>query len=53
MANGTVNAGRRSGGLVNQVVDGETGFLFRESPSSYTLDNIRAFAAQSSNSERV
>jgi glycogen synthase len=49
MANGTVNVGRRSGGLVNQVVDGETGFLFRESPSSYTLDNIKAFAAQSSN----
>lgn len=49
MANGTVNVGRLSGGLANQVVDGETGFLFRESASSYTIENIKAFAAQSSN----
>ena len=51
MANGTVNVGRLTGGLVNQVVDDETGFLFRESPSSYTVKNIKAFAAQSSHVE--
>lgn len=49
MASGTVNVGRRSGGLVNQIAGGETGFLFRESPASYTLENVKAFADASAN----
>jgi glycogen synthase len=49
MANGTVNIGRRSGGLVNQISHGETGFLFRESAEWYTVENVKAFAAASDN----
>ena len=49
MSNGTVTIARHTGGLVNQVVNGKTGFLFREKSSSYSLNNIRNFAAYSGN----
>ncbi len=49
MANGTVNVARRTGGLVDQVIDAETGFLYREDESSYTSVNIENFAANSAN----
>jgi glycogen synthase len=42
MANGTVNIGRATGGLVDQI-DAECGFLFKENAVFCTLDNIRAF----------
>jgi len=42
MANGTVNIGRATGGLVDQIST-ECGFPFREDAVFYTLDNIRAF----------
>ncbi len=42
MANGTVNIGRATGGLVDQI-SVECGFPFREDAVFYTLDNIRAF----------
>lgn len=43
MANGTVNIGRATGGLVDQI-DAECGFLYKEAAVFYTADNIRAFA---------
>jgi glycogen synthase len=49
MANGTVNIARNTGGLYDQVVDGKTGFLFREPQTSYVLANIKRFAASSGN----
>ena len=49
MANGTVNIARRTGGLVDQIVDGKTGFLFREADDNYTLENIKNFAENSRN----
>jgi glycogen synthase len=42
MANGTVNIGRATGGLVDQI-DAECGFLFKENAVFCTLNNIRAF----------
>jgi len=42
MANGTVNIGRATGGLVDQI-NAECGFLFKEDAVFYTLDNIRSF----------
>lgn len=42
MANGTVNIGRATGGLIDQI-DSTCGFLFREDPASYTLENVLAF----------
>jgi glycogen synthase len=42
MANGTVNIGRATGGLVDQI-NAECGFLYKESAVFYTLDNIRSF----------
>jgi glycogen synthase len=44
MVNGTVNIARETGGLVNQIQHKKNGFLYRESPEFYTLDNIKAFA---------
>ncbi|MCP5106850.1 MAG: glycogen synthase [bacterium] len=44
MVGGTVTVARETGGLVDQVRHKECGFLFRESPEFYTLDNIDAFA---------
>lgn len=44
MVNGTVNIARKTGGLVNQIQHKKSGFLYRESPDFYTLDNIKAFA---------
>lgn len=43
MAAGTVNIGRATGGLVDQI-DSECGFLYKEDSVFYTADNIRAFA---------
>lgn len=42
MANGTVNIGRATGGLFDQI-DGTCGFLFREDTVFYTLENIMSF----------
>lgn len=42
MANGTVNIGRATGGLVDQI-NAECGFIYKESAVFYTLDNIRSF----------
>jgi glycogen synthase len=49
MANGTVNIARSAGGLVNQVVQGENGFLFREPADFYDLARIRDFVAAGDN----
>ncbi|RJQ52809.1 MAG: glycosyltransferase [Nitrospiraceae bacterium] len=43
MASGTVNIGRATGGLIDQI-DPECGFLFREDAVFSTPENIRAFA---------
>ncbi|MBI5098773.1 MAG: glycogen/starch synthase [Nitrospirae bacterium] len=43
MANGTVNIGRTTGGLIDQI-NGECGFLFKEDAVFCTSENIRAFA---------
>ncbi len=42
MANGTVNIGRATGGLVDQI-NSECGFLYKEDAVFYTLENIRSF----------
>ncbi|MBI5056601.1 MAG: glycogen/starch synthase [Nitrospirae bacterium] len=42
MANGTVNIGRSTGGLVDQI-DLKCGYLYKEDAVFYTLDNIRDF----------
>lgn len=47
MTSGTVNVARSTGGLVDQVTDGDTGFLFREPDPTYTLSNIERFASDS------
>jgi glycogen synthase len=44
MVNGTVNIARSTGGLVNQVVHGQNGFLFRERADFYDLARIKDFA---------
>ena len=46
MANGTVNIGRATGGLVDQI-DSECGFLYREDAVFHTLKNVRAFVESS------
>jgi len=46
MANGTVNIGRSTGGLVDQI-DGECGFLYREDAVFYTPKNVQAFIESS------
>ncbi len=42
MANGTVNIGRATGGLVDQI-DAECGFLFKEDAVFYTRENMMDF----------
>jgi glycogen synthase len=42
MANGTVNIGRATGGLMDQI-DRNCGFLYREDAVFYTPENIRNF----------
>ncbi len=42
MANGTVNIGRATGGLVNQI-DKKCGFLYKEDSRFYSLDYIESF----------
>jgi glycogen synthase len=46
MANGTVNIGRATGGLVDQI-DSECGFLYREDAVFHTLKNVKAFVDSS------
>jgi len=46
MACGTVNIGRATGGLIDQI-DNRCGFLYKEDPSFYTLDNIKSFIESS------
>lgn len=47
MASGTVNIGRATGGLVDQI-DTRCGLLYKEDASVYTLDAIRSFIKSSS-----
>ncbi len=42
MANGTVNIGRATGGLIDQI-NKDCGFLFKEDAVFYTLENINDF----------
>jgi glycogen synthase len=49
MVSGTVTIARKTGGLIDQVIDNRCGYLFREKPETYTSDNIRAFAETSGN----
>jgi glycogen synthase len=49
MVNGTVNIARSAGGLVNQVVHGQNGFLFREKADFYDLARIRDFVVAGDN----
>jgi glycogen synthase len=49
MVNGTVNIARSAGGLVNQVVHGQNGFLFRERADFYDLARIRDFVVAGDN----
>ncbi len=44
MVSGTVTIARRTGGLVNQIQHTHCGFLFNETPRTYTMENIRCFA---------
>lgn len=44
MVSGTVTIARETGGLVDQVRHNQCGFLFRENPETYTMDNIRAYS---------
>jgi len=46
MANGTVNIGRATGGLVDQI-DKECGFLYKEDSVFHTLKNVKAFVESS------
>ncbi len=43
MVNGTVNIARRSGGLVDQLIHGENGFLFLEKRTFYNIEQISSF----------
>jgi len=49
MVSGAVTIARETGGLVDQVRHNQCGFLFREKPETYTMDNIRAFSQTSDN----
>lgn len=42
MASGTVNIGRSTGGLIDQI-DKNCGFLYKEDPVYYTVENIKSF----------
>jgi glycogen synthase len=42
MSRGTVNIGRSTGGLIDQI-DDECGFLFKEDAVFYTLENVQDF----------
>jgi glycogen synthase len=42
MASGTVNIGRATGGLVDQI-DKKCGFLYREDEAFYTTENLKGF----------
>lgn len=44
MASGTVNIGRATGGLVDQITK-DCGYLYREDAVFYTLENITSFIA--------
>jgi glycogen synthase len=46
MACGTVNIGRSTGGLIDQI-DKNCGFLYKEDPVYYTLENIKSFIKSS------
>jgi glycogen synthase len=44
MVSGTVTIARETGGLKDQVRHKTSGFLFREKPEFYTMENINAFS---------
>ena len=44
MVSGTVTIARETGGLKDQVRHNVCGFLFREKPGFYTIENIKAFS---------
>lgn len=47
MVNGTAVIARATGGLINQVENGKSGFLFRENPRFYDLPHIQEYFAAS------
>ena len=47
MANGTVNIGRATGGLVDQIENRKCGFLYKEAATFYKLNNIEDFVVSS------
>ncbi len=49
MASGTVTIARETGGLKDQVRHKVCGFMFRENPAVYTMENIKAFSKSCDN----
>jgi glycogen synthase len=49
MVNGTVTIARQTGGLAGQIDGGRCGFLYKEDPEYYNLENIRSFIASADN----
>ena len=52
MVNGTPNIARSTGGLVDQIVHGENGFLFRERPDVYDVPRISDFMSAADRVQR-
>jgi glycogen synthase len=52
MVNGTITIARKTGGLVDQIDDGQNGLLFREPANHYTLENIKQFADSADNIQK-
>lgn len=44
MVNGTVNIARKTGGLADQIDDDQTGLLYREYSTFYSIENIKHFS---------
>jgi len=44
MVNGTVNIARKTGGLPDQIDDNQSGFLYREDSTFYSIENIKHFS---------
>lgn len=52
MAMGTVTIARDTGGLKDQILDGESGFLFKENPKSIGWNYIQSFNQNTADVER-
>ncbi|HEX9970456.1 MAG TPA: glycogen/starch synthase [bacterium] len=44
MVNGTVNIARKTGGLADQIDDNQSGLLYREYSTFYSIENIKHFS---------